>query len=297
MMRLRVRLGGTTFSARVLDEAPPQGIESLKAALPLTATVLQEEWSGAMLKTVDPVVPELDATGAIPEFYQSPGRLYFEVRSGALALCYGPGRLQTAAAPQPTVAIAEVTSAESEFARVCGMVQFEGATALVIEESSDAAAAPSHASPSDGRVRIVLDGVAASASLLSVEHPTICASFRSKLPMAGVATNTHSSGPLLRFWNEAEETQGETVLDLPANEAELTQTVLAPSYIYYLPKVGFRGIRIPFRHPTVMRSAVIGGGMGLIAVARFDGDWSAFRAAAERLRWEGALKIRFESIS
>jgi hypothetical protein len=293
MTFLTVRVGDAEFSARLLEERAPGAVEILRAVLPLSVRLLQEEWSGAFLKSVERVVPDGVRCSDQVEPYQAPGRLYLELESGSVAVCYGQGRLQSAVTALPAVPIAEIVGGLAQLADSCRSVQFAGVTEMRVELAPGDVASTEEKEPTGTRVWISLAGAHVAATLLDAERPKICESLKSSLPLLGVATNTHSSGPLVRFWNKTGGSQGETPLEPATSEISLAQSVLYPRYLYYMPKMGFRGIRIPFREPTIMRSAVSGGSAELIAIARFDEDWTAFREAAARLRWEGALPMEF----
>jgi hypothetical protein len=139
-------------------------------------------------------------------------------------------------------------------------------------------------------IDVELDDVAITATLLEETSPATTAAFAALLPLVGRATNTHSSGPLTRFWNPAGGPEGETPLQTGDRDAR--QVILYPGFLYYLPSSPWRGIRIA-REATMMRGAVSGGDTRLVPLARFDGDWSAFRRAAERVALEGAKPLRF----
>jgi hypothetical protein len=140
---------------------------------------------------------------------------------------------------------------------------------------------------------VTLGDVKATARLLEAESPHVTASFVKLLPLVGQATNTHSSGPLVRFWNPAGGPEGETPLEL--GEDDSGQVILYPGFLYYLPTPPWRGIRIAAREATVMKGAVGGGGSTrLVPLARMEGDWSAFSEAAATLSTSGARQLRFE---
>lgn len=291
MTFISLQIGESEFAARLLAERSPQAAEALRAVLPQSFTILQEEWSGAFVKGVERVIPAGVECRDAPEPYQAPGRLYLDPQAGSLAICYGPGRLQTAVGLVPVLPVAEVVGALAPLADACRAVQFDGATTVRISGMDAEPGPTASARPEGTRLAVTLAGARVAATLLENECPDICRNLLKRLPVSGVATNTHSSGPLVRFWNATGGAQGETPLDPSPEDLRLVQTILVPGSLYYLPKMGFRGLRIPFREPTIMRSAISGGGGELIAIARFEGDWSSFREAAARLRQEGALPM------
>ncbi len=290
MSRLELTLRGHSFAARLLRDRSPALAERLERALPLSVHVLQDQWSGAFVRSAETVLSGQGVPGDEPEPYQTAGRVYLDPRTMTLAVCYGRGRLQDAYSAAPAIPLAEVLERD-DFVDVCRSIQFSGASVLTM------AAAPGGiqvgADPAGPRFQVRLGQSVARAVLLREGRTALCDRFLSMLPLAGIATNTHSSGPLVRFWNETGGPEGETPLDPTDDELRRAEAVLEPGYLYYMPKRGFRGIRIPFRDATMMRSAITGGGSELVPIARFVGDWAPFRQAAARLRWDGALPLSF----
>ena len=293
MTFVNVRIGSATGSARLLSARAPEVTSAIEAMLPLSVGLVQEQWSGAFLTSVEPVFPSGTRLDDAPEAYQASGALYLDLESGALAVCYGQGRLQNALGPLRAVPVAEFIGGTTQLVEACRSTQFDGVTPMRIEPMQPGMSVLEDDEPVGTRIRMVLGGAQADAILLDGDRPGICASFAERLPLSGVATNTHSSGPLIRFWNSIGGSEGETPLEPSQDEMRFAQSVLYPNYLYYLPKLGFRGLRLPFREPTVMRNAVSAGTLQLIAIAKICGDWSPLRDEASRARFHGALPMEF----
>lgn len=284
---IEITVGGATRVARVLDERAPHTAGRLRDILPLSARMVQDEWSGAVLRSME-VTPSLPA-GDVPAPYQYPG-LLVACPDGRIALCYGEGRLQDAFGPIRAVPVAEVLDFDVAFAECCRAVQFAGATEVAIRErSSTAAPEGSSVAP---RITLALGRATASATLLVDASPVLLRSFRSLLPLKGRATNTYSSGPLTRFWNDDGGPEGETPMEYAEAEAGAAHRVLRPGHIYYQPERPWRGIRIPLQDATTMRGALGGAGLRLLPLARLEGDWSAVAAEARGLIEGGARPMR-----
>jgi hypothetical protein len=289
-MWLRLTLGGAEFAARPLASRSPAALALLERRLPLTVTMLQDQWSGALLTSPERI--PLDGAALDPPApYQHPGLLALDAAVGTVSLCYGQGRLQDGMALRPTVPVAEVVEPLDALAERCHAVQFEGEAELMLEAVAGEPPAAATADPDAPRIAIELDGARAVARLLTGAFPGVTADLLRALPLYGRATNTHSSGPLVRFWNPDGGEQGETTLELPAAEEARGQAVLYPGYVYYLPKPGFRGFRMALDEATAMRSPVGNGVLRLVPVAQLEGDREAIGAAAAGLRARGALPM------
>jgi hypothetical protein len=288
---VRLSLGGEEFAARRLAARSPTTLALLERQLPLTVPMLQDQWSGALLSS--PASIPLDGTALdAPAPYQHPGLLTLDAGAGTLSLCYGQGRLQDGMALRPAIPVAEVVEPLDALVARCRAVQFEGQAQLTVEAVAGEPPAPRTADPEAPCIAIELDGARATARVLTGAFPGVTAQLLRALPLSGRATNTHSSGPLVRFWNPHGGEQGETPLELPAVEEARGQAVLYPGYLYYLPKPGFRGLRMALEQATAMRSPVGNGVLRLVPVAHLDGDREAIGAAAAGLRSRGALPMQ-----
>ena len=295
-MWLRLTLQGAEVSAHPLSGRSPAALALLRAQLPLTVRLVQDQWSGALLSSGDGIALDGSALDA-PVPYQHPGLLALDAEDGTLSLCYGQGRLQNGLGLRPTVPLAEVVEPLDELVRRCHAVQFEGEAELRVEAVEGEPPVPAPCDPDAPRITIEIDGAQASARVLTGTCPRVTAALLGTLPLVGRATNTHSSGPLVRFWNPDGGEQGETPLDLPAEEEARAQAVLYPGFVYYLPKPGFRGFRMALEHATSMRSPVGNGVLRLVPVAQLEGDRGALAAAAAGLRARGALPMRIAPLA
>jgi hypothetical protein len=272
--------------------------ESLRQALPLTVRATQSEWSGDIMDLLDgPSLVGEPAAESLP--FQYPGLLVYEAQAGRLALCFGEGRWQDGFGPLRAIPVARIVAGLDRL-RECGRrLQFVGAQPLTIAVADPAnAASPVDEHLNEGQpVEIQLGAATARCVLLERSSPDLSRALAALLPLRGKATNTFASGPLTRFWNEAGGAEGATTLEVGgAHPASERRSLATPGYVYYMPTVPFNGLRIAARAATVMKSALPGGGRSpLLPLAKFVGDWTAFREIAADLRFTGALPmtIRF----
>lgn len=290
--RSTVSIGGHGFPVAMNPECV------LESRVSVSTTVANGMWSGSLLHAREAVSP---AFGSLPDpyTYQFPGQIGYEPDTGKLSLCYGQGRLQNAVGPIPTVPIAHVVGPLDEFARVCGRVQFQGTVSL---ELALEPAGP-FALPASGRdisthadVELRLGDSTINVALDYNGVPELAEEFLGHLPAVGFGTNTHSSGPLLRFWNEVGGQQGTTPLATAEVYMSRAQAILYPGYVYYLPKPGYAGLRIATARAALMRSSVGAGVLKLIPLGRFVGAADDFVATAEHLRTTGALPMRIRRL-
>jgi hypothetical protein len=286
-------LADLRLRGRILDDRAPAAAAALRAALPVRSVAIHDQWSGELFRVDTALALDARSGDAVVAF-QHPGLVVADAKSGELAVCYGQGRLQDGIGPRPAVPLIQLAGDLASLVEFGHALQFRGATEVTLVASADQTGPLDDASIDGGRCIVVTLGDArVTARLLESQSPGATASFLKLLPLAGRATNTHSSGPLVRFWNPAGGPEGETLLELTA--AESGQVILYPGYFYYLPTPPWRGIRIAARDATVMKGAVGGGGTTrLIPLARLEGDWSAFSAAAEMLSRSGAMELRFD---
>lgn len=284
---------GLTLRGRLLGDRAPATVAALMSALPLGAAAIHDQWSGELFRIdssirIDPKSDER----SVP--FQHPGLVVADATNGELAICYGQGRLQDGFGPRRALPLVELGGDLAGLVEFGHALQFKGATQVRLAASADQSA-PLSSGPEDvGRcMQVTLGGVTATARLLERQSPAATASFLKLLPLLGQATNTHSSGPLVRFWNPAGGPEGETPLELGASETG--QVILYPGFLYYLPTPPWRGIRIAARDATVMKGAVGGSGSTrLVPLARLIDDWSPFSEAAATLSRSGSRELRFE---
>lgn len=289
-----IAFGGTVFRGRLLESRSPKTTAEIKKLLPLEGRMIQDEWSAAVARMIEPL--RVGDVGDRHAGFEYPGLLALDVATTQLSLCHGSsGRLRGPATIAAVVPVAEVGPLDlTELNRIGDSLQFEGAKPLRLSLSKDQST-PLKDPPDEGRrIHVTLGGARATAVLLEKTSPGTAGAFSARLPMSGFATNTYASGPLTRFWNKDGGQEGETPLEIPANETG--QLFLYPGFLYYLPAAPWRGVRICARDATSMGGTLAGGavGMRLVPFARFAGDWTAFREQAEKLPVEGKKDIRFE---
>ncbi|HEU5433053.1 MAG TPA: DUF3830 family protein [Thermomicrobiales bacterium] len=290
MQFVDIGIGNVTFRAQLLADRAAATAGAIWEALPFDGQFVHGQWSGAMIRSLGPA-PIAAGSGDRGAPFQHPGLVVLDPTTGGLAICYGQGRLNPDSLPAAPIPVAQIGGDLAPLTEIGAAMQWDGAASFVFSRSADQdmPLAPEPIAP--GRaIDVELDDVVVTATLLEATSPAATAAFAALLPLAGRATNTHSSGPLTRFWNPAGGSEGET--PLATDDRDARQVILYPGSLYYLPSPPWRGIRIA-REATMMRGAVSGGDTRLIPLARFDGDWSPFQRTAERLTVEGARPLRF----
>jgi hypothetical protein len=287
-MFVDLAVGPARFRARLLDERSPGAASALRERLPLRAELLLDEWSGfvARIGGGSPLSPRVaDRVIAFPY----PGLLMLDPANGDLAVCYGQGRLQNGLGPLASVPVCEIGGDLSELTAIGTRLQYDGTVDVEIAAASDQTS-PLLEPPAESsrRVSLELGGVGAIAELLERSAPNATRAFAEALPLEGIATNTFLSGPLTRL-RRADAPDAELVLE--TGETDTRHVVLWPGYVYYRLERP-RGLRIAAREATIMGGQGLGGASRLVPLARFRGDWSAFRAEAERLSRVGARPLR-----
>lgn len=289
-----VRIGEIDLRARLLDERAPVAARALWSALPLTGRARHDDWSGELARLHVGLAPS--PIGDLPVPYQHGGLIVLDPASGDLAIAYGQGRLQNGFGPLPAVPVAAIGGDVAPLATLLGRLQFTGAVPVRVTVSADQRSPLAEAPrPPGPRLHVRLGDASAEAALLESVSPRTAAALRALLPLSGTATNTYSSGPLVRFWNPAGGPEGETPLAVEPPEAG--EVILRPGHLYYFTSLPWRGIRIAARDATVMRNAIAGSSLTrLTPFAALVGNWSAFRAQAEQLQDDGATPLRFDAL-
>lgn len=291
---LEIAIGALTLRARLLDLRSAETCERLWTALPLAGRVRHDDWSGDLARFR--IGGALRGTGGTPVPFQHPGLLFVDPATGDLATVYANGRLQDGIGPLPAIPVADIGGDLAPLAALLHDLQFSGAVPVRVAVSADQLSplAPPPR-PTGRRIRMRLGAATVSATLLEAVSPRSAAAFHALLPLSGRATNTYSSGPLVRFWNPTGGREGETPLGVEPTEP--TQVLLRPGHLYYLPTHPWRGVRIAVRDATAMKGAI--GGLGtsrLVPLAALDHPWDAFRIEAERLLDDGAKPLTFEAL-
>jgi hypothetical protein len=290
---IEIAIGDVTFRARLLDGRSPCAATALWNALPIEGSMVHGQWSGEMAHILPLWSMDSTATDRGVGF-QYPGLVVYEPTTGELAICYGQGRLNHQALPLTPIPIAEIGGDLAPLAELCASLQWDGAKPIAFSRAVDQTSPLAPPPQAAGRtIAIEFDDVRLTATLLEDQSPGATTAFAERLPLQGKATNTISSGPLTRFWNPDGGPEGETPLE--TDPRDRTQVILYPGFLYYLPVSPWRGIRIA-REATIMRGPVGDGAPRLIPLARFDGDWSAFAATAERVPREGAKPMSFRLV-
>lgn len=289
-----VRIDEIELRAILLDERAPIAAAALWSALPLTGRARHDDWSGEAARLQVGFAPPAIADPPVP--YQHGRLIVLDPASGDLAIAYGQGRLQNGFGPLPAVPVAALGGDVAPLATLLRQLQFTGAVPVRINASTDQRSPLAEPPLSAGhRLVIRLGDASADAVFLESVSPRTATAFRALLPLSGTATNTYSSGPLVRFWDPTGGPEGETPLGVEPPEAG--EVVLRPGHLYYFTSPPWRGVRIAARDATVMRNAIAGSSLTrLTPFAALVGDWSALRAQAERLQDEGATTLRFEAL-
>jgi hypothetical protein len=290
MRFIDIELGERVFRARLLEERSPRTVEAIWSALPFAGRAVHGQWSGAIFRMLEHAPVDLTQPDRAAG-YQHPGLVVLEPRAKEIAICYGQGRLLSPISVLSPIPFAEIGGDLTPLSSFGLSLQFEGAKPIRFRQSGDQESPLAEAPAPKGRtIEVELGGAVATATLLEEVSPNAAAAFARLLPLTGRASNTYSSGPLTRFWNVAGGPEGETPLEV--EDLEAGQAILYPGDIYYLPLRPWRGIRIP-REATAMGGAGGGSSPRLVPIARFAGDWSAFREQAERIMIEGAKPMAF----
>ena len=304
---VKLSLEGLAAFGPVHRAADPALLEEVVKALPASCSLLQDSWSGEVLRLRGTTV-NVSSSNATPVWYMHPGLLGVDLLSGELVVCYGQGRLSDGRGPIPMAPIANLITDLDAFSAWAAEADLRGAVPAVLESVE----ASPHVEPRTGRgegheLTVSLGDASVRACLLESEAPLTCRMLLQRLPLRGKATNTIFSGPLIRFWDEAGGGDGETVLQSRDGQYDLaipdpapsrtpvgrrmtvsgerTQEILYPGHLYYLPRRPWRGIRI-----TTTQATKMGGGF-LVPFARFVGDWEPFIAEGDQLMEVGARPL------
>jgi len=303
---LNLRTADRTWRANLLAGDSPTAVAGLLERLPLDLPVVQESWSRDVFVGTAPVaLPVGPGDERAP--YQYPGLLMYDPKYDRLAVCYGDGRLQDGFAPIEAVALAAVAGDLRELEAFGRSLQFDGVQTLRLEVGDEPGPVPVSAPETGRRVTVSLGDAVATAVLLEERTPKTADLFASLLPLSGFGTNSISSGPFTRFWNEAGGPEGQTLLEVDEDESRqliggstnryFSPVVAAPGYLYYNQTPSYQGIRIAARAATIQRGMMGPSGKSkLVCFGQLIGDWSHFRAATESLVEVGARPMRFDLI-
>gem|GEM_PF-1202563 len=289
MRYLDLALGERRFRAALDEEAAPVAAAALWARLPLVARAIHDEWSGQVVLSIDhPAIETGPGDRAVP--FAHPGLVVVDAATGALAVAYGPGQFRDGFGSRRAVPVARIGGDLGPLAVAGTRLQYDGATALVVRRAEDQLAPLAEPPAEPGReIEVLVAGVVTRGRLLEGSAPRTAAALARILPIAGTATNTFLSGPLLRVRTRAAGgADDETPLDVEG--VENGHRVLYPGYVYYR-AVKPRGLRIVARDATTMSGDPFTTAMPLTPVARLEGDLAGIRRVAERLKLDGAKPI------
>jgi hypothetical protein len=280
MRHLDIDLGGAVFRAGLLEDRAPRTCRALWEALPFAGRAVHATWSGNIIHTLDRV--PLEVEGLENELgFPYPGLVMYSPSRREISICYDDARYRGAAGPEFVTPIAEVGGDLAPLAAAASKLQFDGATPISLRQSEyagDPVAAPAPAGP---RIEVKLGDAVVTATLLEESAPRTCAAFKALLPLEGRAANTKWSGAMCHFWGPDRASRGS--IGLRVEPLENPTLFHWPGYIYYYPM--WNGLRIPCGDAHMSGAF---NDTAMTRLARFDGDWSAFRDTGSRLYITGA---------
>ncbi len=283
MNAIEIDLAEVVVRARLLEDRAPRTCRALWDALPFGGRAVHAIWSGEMFRMLEPAPLAVEEVEE-PTAFQYPGQVVFYPPLKELAICYGDARLRGPAGPLQATPVAEIEGDLAPIRQHAINLQWDGATPIQFRQAARGAASPARTSVGT-RIAVELDDVLATAILLEDGAPGTCAEFLKLLPLEGRATNTVWSGAMTRFWGPVGP-QGHVGLEIDAPESG-TQ-LHWPGYVYYYP--AWRGIRLCYGQASMSGPFSVA---TLTPLARFDGDWSAFRDKAAQLNLIGARRMAF----
>lgn len=289
MRFIDVDLNGTAVRAALNDDLAPRTCQAIWEALPFEGRAVHAQISGDMFRMLDraPVGELAVESGAA---FQHPGQIVYFPPIKEIAFCMGVARFRGAPGVDGAVGrltpLAEIEGDFADFAGAGHELQFTGARPIRFRRAADQATPFRYPEERGPKIEVTVDGARLTATLLERLAPQTVAAFTAILPIEGKITNTAWSGDITRFWGPVGP-EGHLPLDI--TEPEHGQTLHWPGYIYYY--AGWRGIRICYGDNGCMSGPW--GAASLTPLARFDGDWSAFRRIAASLYVEGAKTMSF----
>jgi hypothetical protein len=277
-MRIEMVLGDEVFHATLFTESAPKTTASMLKAMPFEGRAVHAQLSGDMFRMFDhaPIDVE-DAENR--ESFQYPGELVYFPPIKEIAIAYGAARFRGTAGPVYLTPLGAIDVHEiPRLAKTAERLQWDGAKRIQFRRAEGASpAVPAEAS---GRQMVLeIDGASAVATLLDLAPKTADALWKA-LPLTGQVTNTKWSGQMMRFWGK-DGNNGEIPVQIDAPEHG--EVLHWPGYMYYHPR--YRGIRICYGQgqqsgPTSVST--------MTPLAALTGDWSALRAKAAAIMFDGA---------
>jgi hypothetical protein len=279
--RMEIVLGDEVFHATLFEETAPKTAAAVLRALPFEGRAVHAQLSGDMFRMFEHApIPIEDMENR--QAFQAPGEIVYYPPIKEIAIAYGAARFRGTAGFVYLTPLGAVDEHElPRLAKTAERLMWDGSTRIQFRRAEGAAAAEAPRTEAAGRhIEIDMDGVTVTASLLDATAPKTAEALWAALPLRGRVTNTKWSGQMLRFWGGDGEL-GQVPVRLDA--AENGQVLHWPGYVYYHP--AYRGLRLCYGQaqqsgPTSVSS--------LTPLARLTGDWSAFRAKASAIMFEGA---------
>ncbi len=294
---IELRTADGSFRARLLAERSPVLAVQLWERLPVELTAIQDEWSGRVFRSVEPVRSLRPGARDETPPYQHPGLVLVEKDSRRIAVCYEQGRLQDGFGPLRAFPIAQVGGDLTALFAFGKLLEYRGVQRMTIARAKDQRSPLAEAPLEEGHdIEVRLGAARATARVLERSAPVATRAFLAALPIEGTATNIPLNGPLVRLRTPSDSPADETAL--AAGPGDVTQTVLYPGHVYYRASVP-RGIRVTTRDATVMvgRGGVSAmGTIEFVPLARLTGDWTALADEAARLFREGEKRLSFRLI-
>jgi len=289
MRFIDVDLDGTVVRAALNDDLAPTTCRAIWDALPFEGRAVHAQVSGDMFRMLDDApVGDLPVESGVS--FQHPGQIIYYPGIKEIAFCMGVARFRSVPGVDGNTSkltpLAEIEGDCTQFAQMGDSLQFIGAKPIRFRQSTDQETPFRYPETRGRKIAVEFDGVKLTATLLEEWAPKTTEAFANILPLAGKATNTVWSGNITRFWGPRGE-RGEIPLDIA--EPEHGQTLHWPGYIYYFPSL--RGIRICYGDNGCMGGPWSAATM--TPLARFDGDWNAFREKAEAQLTEGEKSLSF----
>ena len=281
MARIEIVLGDEVFHATLSEAAAPKTVGAVLKALPFEGRAVHAQLSGDMFRMFEHAPIPVEETEN-KQAYQAPGEIVYYPPIQEIAIAYGAARFRGNAGFLYLTPLGFVDEQDlPRLARTAERLMWDGSKRIQFRRAEGAAAGTSRPVEAAGRqIEIDVDGVTVTASLLDAAAPKTAAALWEVLPLTGRVTNTKWSGQMLRFWGpDGELGQVPIRLESPENGQELHW----PGYLYYHP--AYRGLRLCYGQAQQSGPATVS---RLTPLARLSGDWSAFRAKAGAIMFEGA---------
>jgi len=275
MKFIEIDLDGSVVRGRLNEDKAPLTCQAVWDALPFEGRAVHAQISGQMFRMFDEVpVGDLPLEGV--EYFQHPGELVFYPPIKEIAFCVGEAQFS---APQGLFALTPLADIEGDFsawAKLADDLQFTGTKKIQFRRAEDQSSPFRYPTLAGRRLEIDFDGVKVPAAVLEQENPKTASSFAAALPLSGRASNSTWAGGMTRFVPDGQ-------LSVGAEDGEPGTTFHWPGYVYVDPRD--RSLRIGYADG---QENVQGVPVPLIAVARIDGDLSAFQAKARTQGMQGA---------